>query len=256
VRDLLILFIHLVVTTGRLFGPGGRRSIVAESLLVKHQLLILNRSRERAPNLRPMDRVITGLCAGFMRPARLVRSAIALKPATILGFHRALVKRKYQLLFTPKRRGKPGPKGPCPELITAIVEMKQRNPRFGCRRIAQQISFTFDVDLDKDVVRRVLAKHYRPEPGSGGPSWLTFLGHTKDSLWSADLFRCESLSLRSHWVMVIMDHYSRCIIGFAVHAGILDGPTVCRLFNHAIADTGALPRYLSSDHDPLFEFHR
>jgi len=43
----------------RLFGPGGARASVAESLLVKHQLLILNRSRERAPNLRPMDRVMT-----------------------------------------------------------------------------------------------------------------------------------------------------------------------------------------------------
>lgn len=165
-RDLLILFIHLIVTVARLLGPGGLRSIAAESLLVKHQLLVLNRSRERAPNLRPMDRVIAGLCAGFMRPARLARSAIALKPTTILGFHRALVKRKYRLLFTPIRRGKPGPKGPSPELITAIVELKRRNPRFGCRRIAQQISFVFGLDIDKDIVRRVLAKHYRPEPGA------------------------------------------------------------------------------------------
>ena len=55
-----------------------------------------------------MDRVIAGLCAGCMRSARLVRSAVALKPATILGFHRALVKRKCRLLFTPTRRGKPG----------------------------------------------------------------------------------------------------------------------------------------------------
>ena len=60
-RDLAILFIHLVVTVARLFGPGGARSIVAESLLVKHQLLILNRSRVRAPVLRPSDRAIVGL---------------------------------------------------------------------------------------------------------------------------------------------------------------------------------------------------
>jgi hypothetical protein len=88
VRDLAILFINLIVTVVRLLGPGGLRSVAAESLLVKHQLLILNRSRERAPNLRPMDRVIAGLCAGLMRPTRLVRSAIVLKPSTILGFHR------------------------------------------------------------------------------------------------------------------------------------------------------------------------
>ena len=41
---------------------GGARAVVAESLLVKHQLVILNRGRERAPNLRPLDRVFPGLC--------------------------------------------------------------------------------------------------------------------------------------------------------------------------------------------------
>ncbi len=81
-RDSAFLVIHLLATVARLLGPGGARSVIAESLLVKHQLLILNRSRERAPNLRPVDRVIAGICVCFMRPARLVRSAIVLKPTT------------------------------------------------------------------------------------------------------------------------------------------------------------------------------
>ena len=252
-RHLAILFVHLVVTVARLFGPGGARSVVAESLLVKHQLLILNRSRARAPVLRPTDRIVVGLCAILMSPARLLRSAIVLKPSTILSLHRALVKRKYRLLFTPKNRGKPGPKGPSSEQISVIVEMKRRNPSFGYQRIADQISLVFDIEIDKDVVRRVLAKYYRPEPGSNGPSWLTFLGHSKDSLWSVDLFRCESLILQSHWAMVVMDQFSRRIIGFAVHAGVLDGPTVCRMFNSIIGGSQS-PRYLSSDNDPLFLF--
>jgi len=130
-----------------------------------------------------------------------------------------------------------------------------RNPRFGCRRIAQQLAFTFGVDIDKDVVRRVLAKHHRPG-GSNGPSWLTFLGHSKDSLWSLDLFRCESLFLRSHWVMVVMDQCTRRIVGFAVHAGVLDGPTICRMLNRIVAAVANHPTALSTDHDPLFEFHR
>ncbi len=254
-RDIALLFIHLLVTIARLLGPGGARSVVAESLLVKHQLLVLNRSRTRAPDLRPTDRVIVGLCSVLIRPARLLRSAIVLKPSSILKFHRALVKRKYRVLFTPKTRGKPGPRGPSPEFISAIVEMKRRNPGFGYQRIADQISLVFGIELDKDVVRRVLAKHYRPEPGSNGPSWLTFLGHSKDSLWSVDLFRCESLTLNSHWVMVIMDQFSRRIVGFSVQAGVLDGPTVCRMFNSIIGGTES-PRYLSSDNDPLFKFHR
>lgn len=255
-RDVLVLLVHLLVTTVRLIQPGGVRSVVAESLLLKHQLLVLNRPRRRAPDLRPIDRIITGLCAGLMYPARLLRSAIVLKPATILNFHRSLVRRKYRELFTPiRRRARPGPKGPSPELIAAIVEMKRRNPCFGYRRIADQVSLAFGISVDKDTVRRVLADHCRPDPGSGGPSWLSFLGHTKDSLWSVDLFRCESLVLHSHWVMVVMDQCTRRIIGFAVHRGTLDGPAVCLMFGRIIR--GAVPpAYLSSDNDPLFEFQR
>ena len=53
-RDFVILFVHLVVTVVRLALPGGLRSVVAESLLVKHQLLILNRGRKRAVFTPPL----------------------------------------------------------------------------------------------------------------------------------------------------------------------------------------------------------
>lgn len=134
--------------------------------------------------------------------------------------------------------------------------MKRRNPRFGCRRIAQQIALVFGVEIDKDVVRRVLAKHYRPTGGSEGRSWLTFLGHAKDSLWSVDLFRCESLILKTYWVMVVVDQVTRRIIGFAVQPGVIDGAAVCRMFNQVIAGAPTLSQRLSSDQDPLFKFHR
>ena len=253
-RDLLILLVHLIATLARLMGPGGLRSVVAESLLVKQQLLILNRSRHRAPNLRASDRILAGVCALFMRPARVICSAIVLRPSTVLDFHRTLRARKYRWLFSPKRR-RTGPGGPSRALVDAIVEMKRRNPTWGCPRIAQQIGLTFDIRIDKDIVRRVLATHYRPGPSGSGPSWLTFLGHTKDSLWSIDLFRCESAILRIHWVLVVIDQYTRRIIGFGVHAAIVDGRALCRMFNHAIRGPSR-PKRLSADHDPLYRFHQ
>ena len=197
-RDLAIRFIHLITTIAKLIGPGGARAVIAEPLLVKHQFIILNRSRERAPNLGPLDRIIAGLFTLLIHPGRLVRAAVVLKPSTLLAFHAALVKRKYRQLFSPKRRGKPDPKRPSPKLVTAIVEIKRRIPSWGCRRIAQQLSLVFGVEINKDIVRGVLAKHFRPDPGAHGPSWLTLLRHSKDSLWSIDLFRCESLILKSH----------------------------------------------------------
>ena len=82
-RDLIILLVHLIVTLARLLGPGGARSVIAESLLVKQQLLILKRSRQRAPHLRASDRILAGVCALFMSPTRVFRSAIVLRPSTI-----------------------------------------------------------------------------------------------------------------------------------------------------------------------------
>jgi len=200
---------------------------------------------------------VLGSTSLFVSPRRIAKLAAILSPAMLFKFHQALVDRKYRLLFSSSAdRRKPGPKGPSLEVIAAIVEMKSRNPKFGYPRIAQQISHAFDIEIDKDVVCRVLATHYRPGvSGCAGPSWLTFIAQIKDSLWCVDLFRCESILLRSHWVLVVMDVFTRRIIGFGVERAYIDGVSVCRMFNRAV--TGQLlPKHLSTDHDPLFRFHR
>src|SRR5437764_8498669 len=84
-RHLVVLLIHFLATLVRLLGPGGVRSVVAESLLLKHQLLLLNRSRQRSPNLSAWDRIFAGWTALLVRPTRLLRSGIVLKPSTLLG---------------------------------------------------------------------------------------------------------------------------------------------------------------------------
>jgi putative transposase len=168
VRDLAVLFLHLLATVARLAGPGGARSVVAESLLVKHQLLILNRSRKRSPDLHPSDRVVAGLCALLMRPGRFIRSAIVFEPSTLLSLHRALILRKYRRLFSSKGPTKPGPKGPSQDVIAAVVDMKQRNSIWGCPRIAQQITLAFGIPINKDFVRRILAARYQPCASCGG----------------------------------------------------------------------------------------
>ena len=116
---------------------------------MRHQLLILNRGRKRAPNLRAADRVIVGLCALFMRPERVPRSAIVLKPSTLLHLHSLLRRRKYRLLFSPKRGRRSGPKGPNQELIDAVIEMKRRNSNWSCPRIAWRLQALAEGDLSE-----------------------------------------------------------------------------------------------------------
>jgi transposase InsO family protein len=52
-----------------------------------------------------------------------------------------------------------------------------------------------------------------------------------------------------------MDVFTRRIIGFGVERTYIDGVSACRIFNHAVAGRPP-PKHLSTDHDPLFRFHR
>jgi len=254
-KCLASMILRLLAVLITLPGTRGIRAVLAENFLLKRQLLVVRRSRRRAPNLCTADRWLFGFYSQFLNPRRLIRASIILKPATLLRFHRGFKDLKYRFLYSSRPKKRPGPQGPTPELLRAICQLKRRNPRFGCPKIAQHLAKTFGIELNKDVVRRVLAAHYRPDRNENGPSWLTLLGHTKDSLWSLDLFRTESILLRSHWVLVVMDQFTRRIIGFGVQAIAVDGPGLCRMFNQAILGKG-LPKKLCTDHDPLFQFHR
>jgi putative transposase len=120
-KDAIFLIFELSVAIARLLGPGGSRAIIAENLLLKLQLLVHNRATQRAPNLSVMYRTLFGFWTLFLSPRRIARSAILIKPSTLLRFHTALKKRKYRLLYSPRSGRKPGPKGPGKEVITAIV---------------------------------------------------------------------------------------------------------------------------------------
>ena len=137
-KDLLLILAHLLTTLAKLLGPGGAKAIVADSLLMKQQLIVINRSRRRAPNLTVIDRLLLGFWSLFLSSHRIRSAAVILRPSTLLNFHDILKKRKYRLLYSAHRIGTPGPKGPSQALIEAIVELKRRNNRFGCPRIAQE----------------------------------------------------------------------------------------------------------------------
>jgi hypothetical protein len=80
-KDLLVLLVHLLTTVAKLLGPGGARAIVADSLLMKQQLLVINRSRQRAPNLSALDRFLLGFWLTlFAIPGGLTLFACPLDP--------------------------------------------------------------------------------------------------------------------------------------------------------------------------------
>ena len=198
-KTLLLITVHIFMTLFKLCLPGGLRKIMAENILIKQQLIVVRRSQRKCPHLSAVERLLFGFWALLMDPKRLLKSAVIIKPATLHKFHKWLIKRKYSKLFSPTKNGKPGPKGPSQEVINLVLAIKTKNPGFGCPKIALIVENTFQIEFDKDDVRRILNRYFKPTQPVGpgdGPSWLTFFGDFKDSLWSLDFFRVESTSLQ------------------------------------------------------------
>ena len=124
-KDLLLPLLHLAVTAAKLCRPGGVRAVIAENLLLKQQLIVRRRSRQRAPNLRVGDRLLCGFGALFLSPGRIRKVAIGLRPSTLLTFHQALVRGKYRRLFSSSAR---------PRLFGSYALMKSALAQPRCHR--------------------------------------------------------------------------------------------------------------------------
>ncbi len=82
-KDLFILVAHLLSTIAKLLGPGGARTIIADSLLMKQQLLVINRHRKRAPRLTPLDRFLLEFWSLFLIQRRFQQAAVIIGPSTM-----------------------------------------------------------------------------------------------------------------------------------------------------------------------------
>src|SRR5260370_40046161 len=106
---LLILAVHLLATIAKLLRPGGVRAVVAESWLLKHQLVISSRARRRAPNLNSFDRLLLGLGSLFVPASRISTPAVILKPRTLCRFREAVNNCTLSVAFLVGRSSAPRP---------------------------------------------------------------------------------------------------------------------------------------------------
>jgi len=229
----------------------GRRNAAAEMAILKAQLLIARREHPRR-RFSPWQRLLLAFIGAWIPAKRLMRSAVIIKPETILEFHRWLVQKKYSRVFG--RAGKRGRPKLSREVRDLIVSIKLQNPSFGSPQISALILERTGIFVSEETIRMILLS-LGPNAKGKGPSWLALLGSQVDSLWSIDLFRVESVLLQSYWVLVVMDQFSRKIIGFATVKGPPSGVSACVMFNRILTDKTP-PKYLSHDNDPLFRFER
>ena len=162
------------------------RKQALEIVVLRHQLEVVRRQVARA-QFQPRDRVLLAAASRFLPRARW--SSFAVRPETLLRWHRYLVTRR-AARWGSKSRGRP----PLPsEVKELVVRLANDNPLWGYKRIRGEL-LKLGHDVSAMTVRNILRRNgLGPAPRHSGPTWTEFLRIQADSILASDFFTAYSL---------------------------------------------------------------
>jgi transposase InsO family protein len=225
-----------------------RQRLVLENLLLRHQLAVLTRparARRRA-RLRAWDKLLWVLahrgCAGW-RPHLLF-----VRPETVVRWHR----QGWRLFWRWKSRSRGGRPRLHPEVQDLIRTMSQENRLWGTERIRGEL-LKLGIVVSNRSIRRY---RWRGPRRPSSQRWRTFLANHAHHLWAAGLFAVPTLTFRTLYVLVFIEHGRR----EPVHVNVTANPTAAWVWRQLIEATpwGQKPRHLLRDRDAVYgrEFRR
>ena len=194
--------VRLLVSAGQ---PGrGDGSNDLEILVLRHQLRVLQRTSGPL-KLRAIDRVFLAAASRVMPRDRWV--AFLVTPATLLRWHRELVRRKW----TSRKTGRPGRPPIDAAIRELILRLARENPRWGCVRIEGELR-KLGIRVAATTIRTLLrTARLGPAPRRTGPSWTEFLRAQAHVIIACDFFTVETAWLRTLYVLVFIELGSRRI---------------------------------------------
>jgi transposase InsO family protein len=225
-----------------LFRTGFRRhaDLVAENLLLRHQLAVLTRPTQKRPRLRAGDRLFWVMVCRLWRDWR--RHLMLVRPETVLRWPR----QGWRLFWRWRSRPQLGRPRLSAEVRELIATMARDNPRWGSERIRGEL-LKLGIPVSKRSVQR-----YRRRGPARPPSqtWRTFLANHRPQLWAADLCTVQTLTFRTLYVLVLIAH-GRRELG---HGAVTAHPAAAWVWRQVVEATawGRRPRFLLRDRDPVF----
>ncbi len=171
-----------------------------EIMLLRQQLRIVERKQPRGPSIPRWQKVLLAALAmrlkgkGPNTHQKLTDSIILFKPETVLGWHRALVRRKWTFKQHQQTAGRPRTEA---NIEVLVVQMARDNSRWGYDRIAGELQ-KLGISLNPTTVKNILERQgIPPAPQRGKNNWHTFLNHYKQQLLACDFLTVETLGLRT-----------------------------------------------------------
>jgi hypothetical protein len=184
----------------RLAPAGDQRDREVEILVLRHQVKVLKRKAGR-PRLRRRDRLFLAAAARLLPRGRW--SCFLVTPATLLGWHRELVKRKWTC-----RRRRAGRPPLDEEICRLIARMAKENPRWGYVRIQGELR-KLGISIGASSIKRLLAREGLGPAPRRGPNWGEFLRTQADGILACDFFTVETAFLRTLYVLFFIEVGSR-----------------------------------------------
>ena len=180
-------------------------------LVLRHELTVLRRQIKR-PQLRRRDRLFLSAMSRMLPRERW--AAFIVTPATLVRWHRELVRRKW----TYKRRRGQGRPPIDSETRALILRIARENPRWGCVRIKGELQ-GLGIIVSATTIRTILRRAgLGPAPRRDGPTWHQFLSAQAKGIVACDFFTVETVFLKTLYVLVFMHIQTRRILGVGVSA--------------------------------------
>jgi putative transposase len=228
-----------------LFGRSERAKEL-EILMLRHELQVLRRQVGR-PRLRSADRVLLA-ALGRLLPRKRRRSFLV-EPATLLRWHRELVRRRWT--YDRRRQGRPPLASQMRELI---LRLAAENPSWGYKRIHGELA-GLGIGLSASSVWNILHRHgIEPAPSRASVSWRQFLRQQASAILECDFFTVETLWLRRFYVLFFIE-LSRRRVYLAGVTATPDGAWVvqqARNLTMTLAEQKQSHRVLVRDRDSKF----
>jgi len=217
-----------------------------EILVLRHQLAVLGRRTPR-PRMSWADRALTAALTQLLPTRR--RLGLLVTPATILGWHRRLVSRRWTTQCT--RPGRPAiPAG----LRVLAISLATENPGWGYRRIHGELA-GLGYQIGASTIWKILnSAGIDPSPRRAGPTWAEFLRAQAHGILACDLFHVDTITLHRLYAFFVMEHAGR-----RVHIlGVTSHPTGAWLAQQArnltmdLEEASTRFRFLIRDRDAKF----